>query len=1482
MFTNTNLTSKPLHATTVPNDRSSKKIDREETPLVDERKKRVNHGKTPAQPKESSYSYGTVEPTLKLTTPTTPPPSKGDSLLFHHVLGATILEGTKEALLAASTKKVPKSKWPATLQFRGDWNGVKDLRIFIDNGCTAECLINEAVLKRLSSKAQARGKPSSCSLLTGAGIIESNGSIFYNQAITSNGFRQPIKEAQSANLERLPYDIVLGLPWLQRTQAIPRWRTGELTFTTRASESKGKKRTFKWIPPTETDEELHMCAITQLQAEHMAREKGATFVLLSVTEIEKIATKMGATKDKAEEANLPSASNVIPESTTTDGSGDDSVKSNYTETAERCVSSELSEEQHATVVKLLEEFSEGGITSLFTQKDNLPSAEHFGTRPEHWKMKIPLKPEGRSPKASSRRFSEKEMEEIERILNYLLTHKFIRPSTSRFASPILLVRKKDGNFRFCCDFRMLNEASFITQGPLPDIRSLTDRLQKARYLSAVDCVNGYWQLPLSESDKWKTAMRTPFGLFEWEVVVMGLAGSASHFQKVMNELVGPMTEHGSYCANLLDDILIYSETFEEHLTNLRAVLTTLNEANFYLNLAKCKFFEPRLLYLGNIVGSGERKPDPDKIRALLEHPEPTTATELRAFLGIGNYLAPYIKDWSQLTACYGDLRALGKNKRIRLTAEQVIAFNKLKKALTEAPVLKLPDFKKRFYLQVDASKTGAGSALLQEYEGTLRPIAYRSTLLTKAQKNWPIHDLEAFSLLDGTKHFRPYLADAEFTVLSDHKPLEHLKSQEKLNMRQIRWLDHLAMFNFKFVYIPGEDNLYADPMSRPPGHSISVTDARPDFKESTCALCRLAAEDEALEPFDVTDIPGLPARKVFDHTCAILVHLHPISKTSIKGLLDIDTDRIKEGYKHCPFSKEMLKILNDEDNTQHHYNRKYTVIEGLVYLVPNQREGHHRMLVPNYKEAASDRSIREDLIRLHHDPPTEGHREADTTYLRIRERFYFPNMHKAVQKYCRTCDSCLRNKYMTCRPTGLLQPVEYPVLQPHAEIATDFAVGLPSSVRTYTGVVYNAVQVIVCRLSRKVRLLPCRDTDTAELTARNYMDHVFPQSGLPRSIVSDRDPKFTSEFWSEISKIIGTRLRMTSSHNPRADGLSEKVVGVVTTMIRIYVSWNQTDWVDKLALLEFALNRHASRSRGSQSPFMIADGFEPFSATDLAMPTPQMPHGKDAFEYVRKQKVAAQSAQDAIIAAQDAAANVYNKKRSTQVYKVGEFVLLKSAHVYPPGEREKPSEKLRHKYVGPFEITRLVGPNAIEVRLTGGLKNHPVFSIDSTKPFPQEARKDKSSTAPAEDGVDQDYVQKVIAYKFRRKRRMWLVEWQGFTQDVSEEKRTWEPFESFISSQGINQQLVEYEEERTKLRGTTETTWNYQAKDPGTLSVEADGFRVYHSKSEKFTAIAKKLSVSCNDLYEQNVLAYLLNGSPHFKTSATLKVGTQLRLPRPI
>ena len=1398
----------------------------------------------------------------------TPRLTKEKEEKYDHVLGVTLTEPHKYHLNAKTGAQPRKKDWPNSLLFRGTWNGIKNLRILVDSGSSAECLINHELLEKLKPTSLQNAETQQIKLLTGGGIIEHEGLLFRNQAITSNGFRVAVKTVQSADLARLEYDLILGFPFLCRTNANPSWRTGELSFEARSKESHSKKRRFKWIPSNEKSEEPSMCAITAMQANELVRTQKAKVMLLSVTELLELQDLAGIPTEPPPPATAAKV-----------------------KTAADAVSKDLKPEENRRVVELLESYNnkKDPKKGLFSQKDNLPTHPEFGTRPESWKMNIPLKADGRTPKAGGRRFSPKEMEEIERIVKYLLIHKFISPSTSRFASPVLLVKKKDGNFRFCVDFRQLNESSHISQGPLPDIRQLTDRLVKAKYLSSLDYINGYWQLGIAEEDRYKTAMRTPYGLFEWNVVCMGLAGATSHFQTVMSSLIGPMTDHGGYTANLLDDILVYSDTFEDHMRHLKAVLDTIHKANFYLNLSKCKFFQKRVLYLGNVVGNGERAPDPDKVKALLEHPEPTTATELRAFLGIGNYLSVYLKDWSKLTSSYGDQRSLGKSVAIKFNEEQKRSFQEIKKALSEAPILKLPDFKKRFYVMVDASKTGIGSALLQEHDGILFPVAFRSTLLSKAQKNWPIHDLEASAMIDACKHFRPYLADREFTVLSDHKPLEHLKTQEKLNMRQIRWLDFLAMFQYKFEYIAGEDNIYADPLSRPPGHTIDVIAARPNFKESSCSLCRLAAEDEALAPFDMPGIPGLPEHQVFQHTCASFAQLHATGKllaggnyrtsTTIAGVLDVNIDSILEGYKTCPFSKEAIEILRDEDTT-HHYKRKYTIIEGLIYLRPHESGNQHRLLIPHHTPKGGKMSIRQELIRMHHDPPTEGHREADTTYLRLRERFYFPNMHKSVVNFCKQCDKCLRNKYLTKKPTGLLQPVEYPALQPNAEVATDFAVGFPPSVRAYTGVAYNAIQVIVCRLSRKVRLLPCRDTDTAELTARNWMDNVFPQSGLPRSIVSDRDPKFTSEFWREISKIIGTRLRLTSSHNPRADGLSEKIVGVVSTMIRIFVSWNQTDWVDQLGMFEFALNRHATRSRGGLSPFMIVDGYVPFSATDLALPAPGATHNATALDFVRKQKVAARLAQDAIIAAQDTAANIYNRKRSTHIYKKGDYVLLKSAHVYPPGERERPSTKLRDKYIGPFKVIRNIGANAVELELKGGLQNHPVFAIESTKPYPPDIRVQRSKAAPDEDDTQQTYVKDILTYKIRQRRRMWLVEWAGIVNDLDEPQKTWEPFASFISSDGINQQFVEFEEDRTHLRGSTETAWQYPDQTPGTCSKEADGFTVYHSlKDERISTIAKKLKVPCNDLYEQNVLAYIHNGDTQFKVTSYLKKGTQLRLP---
>ena len=215
--------------------------------------------------------------------------------------------------------------------------------------------------------------------------------------------------------------------------------------------------------------------------------------------------------------------------------------------------------------------------------------------------------------------------------------------------------------------------------------------------------------------------------------------------------------------------------------------------------------------------------------------------------------------------------------------------------------------------------------------------------------------------------------------------------------------------------------------------------------------------------------------------------------------------------------------------------------------------------------------------------------------------------------------------------------------------------------------------------------------------------------------MSDRDPKFTANFYKFVSEILVIKLNMTSSHDPRADGLSERVVGVVTTLIRIYCGWHQNDWVDMLGQLESGLNKHVTQSRGGQAPFLMSDGHVPCSPSDFVIP--KSLEGTTAHDFAVRQQHAERLAQDAILKNQDVMAKQHNGSRSPHTYEVGDKVLLKSAHIHPPGEKERPSTKLRAKYVGPFVILKLVGPNALELALKGGLKNHPVFSVDSTKPF---------------------------------------------------------------------------------------------------------------------------------------------------------------------
>jgi transposase InsO family protein len=1041
------------------------------------------------------------------------------------------------------------------------------------------------------------------------------------------------------------------------------------------------------------------------------------------------------------------------------------------------LSQDLNEDQLNILKDVLRKFSKG---SLFTQKDNLPHHEStLWGDDEHradYEMDIEVDQTQEPSTVKSRQMSPKEKAEMKRQLMWMLTHGFVNPSTSRYSSPVLFVKKGDGALRFCVDYRAINLITKTEKFPVPRIDELIDKLSKSRYYSAIDACQGYHQFGLTKNAQQFTAFECPFGRFEYCRIPFGLKNAVSHYQRVMSSLVGENTVHASYVCNLLDDVLIFSETFDDHVKHVATILEVMEKAKIFLNLSKCTFGFEELKWMGHIIGRGTRKPSPEKTKDVQNYPVPTTVTEVRSLLGVITYLGEYIPNLQKLLAPFKEIRNGAKNAKVQLNDEQLQGWEQVKQILSSGTVLRLPDFGRKFFLQTDASEFAVGCCLLQPYDGKLFPVEYYSRVLNGAQRNYAIYDKELLAMQEGMKKFRAYLQHDEFVLLTDHKPLTHLRTQATINLRQMRFLEFDAEFDYKIVYIKGEDNIFADFLSRPPGEGIDKSKLSPS-QVSNCSLCRQTEMENMYQDFEKrpTEYLSPPTELLYTHTCgntekpvtiedidkwtkvaggkaddyvASLFAEHVMlpkhrqspahgdtvhscvsyptwehtlaSLSKIAGIEGFSKKRITEGYVDDSLAKEILSELQSPHN-DHHYNRKYQLLNGLIYLVHGRTQHgltptRGRVYIPN------DGELRVEIIKLFHNNVTCGHRDADGTYMHVAEDYYFPNMHRVVQQVVKNCEDCQRTKYITKSMSGLHQPLEAPPPQPWQNIATDFVCGLVESIDTISGATYNKIQIYVDRLSREVVLVPGHNTDTAETTARRYRDRVFPFKGIPESIVSDRDPLFTSEFWDSLSQIFNTRLKMSSAHHPQTDGLSERMVGVLTTMISIFVNYRQNDWADYLGLLQFALNRHTVKNRANLTPFLISQGYNPFGPTDFTIPTKVLQQGNDrTIDFHQRQKAAAQAAHDAIVAGQDVVARRANKSRTRVTYQPGDRLYLKKDHVFPPGEKDKPSHKLRQRWMGPYTVTRRVGELAVELDIKGDkLLNHPVFHVESTKPCPKD------------------------------------------------------------------------------------------------------------------------------------------------------------------
>jgi len=919
------------------------------------------------------------------------------------------------------------------------------------------------------------------------------------------------------------------------------------------------------------------------------------------------------------------------------------------------------------------------------------------------------------------RLSYKELDHLKEKLNEFLAKKWIRPSTSPFGAPVLLVSKKEaGKLRMCIDYRQLNAGTVVNQYPLPHTDELFNRLRGATVFSKIDLHSGFYQLLMAEEDIHKTAFRTRYGHYEWRVMPMGLAGAPATFQTVMNGLFKELLD---VCVIVfLDDILVYSGDMAAHVGDVESVLSILKGNGLYAARKKCEFGVDRIEFLGHIVTPDGLSCDPHKIDAVKDWPVPRTMGELRGFLGLSGYYRRFINGYSKKAYHLSSLIRHSADKRsvLRWGPEQAEAFANLKKALCSAPVLALANPSETFYIFFDASgNNSVGGVLAQnQSDGLLHPVSFESKQLLPAQTRYPTHEQELFAFIHCLQKWRYFLDAKPFVVYTDSYATSFIQTQGTLSKRQARWLDTLQGHSFTIKHIPRGQNVVADALSQRP---INVTSIR--YQSSV----------------DMHERPGED----------LDVEMQVMSVASISnGFLG----RIVKGYAQDPACARIIKDLETGEDP----GLPYHLEDKLLYLRDN---GGQRLRVP----ASKGNKLWNDILYQCHDSAClGGHFSAAKTLAKVRQYYYWPSLPSFVDKYVASCDSCQRNKSLVGKQPGKLHPLPVPDRR-WGEVTMDFAV-MPTDKNGD-----DMCIIFVERLSKRAHLVSCKSTLDARGLALIFMRTIYAQHGLPDIVYSDRDSLITSKFWQALWLILGTKLRLTTARHQQADGQSERMVRILKDMLRNYVNHHQDDWTDWLPSVEFAYNSTSHSSVGA-SPFFTDLGWTPHAAgVPEATEKIQCPASLSFAEHLHH---VLGLAQDNIRSAVERQKVQYDKSRIHREFAVGDLVLLNADGITIDARRGLP-RSLRPKYIGPFPITERIGRLVYALDMSSvQTKVHNQFHVSVLKPYVG-ASDGRALAKPPPVIPDTDIyeVDSILRQRTWRNVKQYLVRWRGYGDDDA----TWEP-----------------------------------------------------------------------------------------------------------
>ena len=617
--------------------------------------------------------------------------------------------------------------------------------------------------------------------------------------------------------------------------------------------------------------------------------------------------------------------------------------------------------------------------------------------------------------------------EVKAYIEDLLNKQWIKKSSSPYSSPVVAVRKRDGELRLCCDFRQLNQKTIPDRHPLPRIQTVLDNLGGNEWFSILDQRKAYHQAFIHPESRHLTAFITPWGLYEWIRIPFGLMNAPAVFQRAMEGILEGIRD--DFVVPYLDDLLIYSASFEDHVEHIRTVLRRLRQNGIKLRADKCQLFKKEVKYLGRIVSKDGYRMDDSNIAAVTHFKEnhPNTVGDLRRLLGMLGQFRRFIQDYSKIARPLFDLlekpKVIGSDSPSKTTPakdnksqlpstqhisfgkEQITALHKLIDAITSFPILAYPDFSQPFSLFTDASKIGLGAILYQKQNGIFKVIGYASQTVTGAAKHYNSGKLEFMALKWAiTEAFHEYLYYANnFTVFTDNNPLTYVLTTAKLNGHGQRWVNELANYNFNVCYRPGKVNKEADCLSRMPldiqkfqelcTQSVSVA----EINAITQGVCAQHLDESTwYGPMSVNGITAEMEQIDFKDFKAQQLMLADLVKaqnedTSIKRVKDYLTE------KKRPTRKQREKENRETKYLLHQWRNLYIDENGILRRKSKERD-----------QFVTPESMRQLIFSELHDKM--GHLSVERVSHLMRDRVYWPFMIQDLEKYIKENCKCIIDK----------------------------------------------------------------------------------------------------------------------------------------------------------------------------------------------------------------------------------------------------------------------------------------------------------------------------------------------------------------------------------------------------------------------------------------------------------------------------------------